>query len=70
VVVAVVSSSAPFSQQGRLQPGDVIYTLNGTAVASVQELNTLAENIQGGSPSVLQIERQGMLMYLAFRFER
>jgi hypothetical protein len=26
-VVATVSASAPFSQQGRLQPGDVIYSL-------------------------------------------
>ena len=66
-VVATVSATAPFSQQGRLEPGDVIYTFNGKPVGSVAELNAVAEAIKPGTPSVLQIEREGTLLYLSFR---
>ena len=66
-VVATVSASAPFSQQGRLEAGDVIYAINGKPVGSVAELNALADAIKPGTPSVLQIERDGTLLYLAFR---
>jgi serine protease Do len=70
VVVATTSSAAPFSQQGRLQPGDVIYTLNGRAVESIVDLNAAVATLTPGTPAVLQLERQGTLMYLAFRLER
>ena len=70
VVVATVSSATPYSQQGRLQPGDVIYSLNGSTVDRVATLNALVEAVGPGTPSVLQVERQGTLMYLAFRLER
>jgi serine protease Do len=66
-VVAAVSAAAPFSHQGRLQPGDVIYSLNGKTVGSVAELNTAADATKAGTPSVLQLEREGVLLYLAFR---
>jgi serine protease Do len=69
-VVATVSATAPFSQQGRLEPGDVIYTFNGKPVGSVAELNAVAEAIKPGTPSVLQIEREGTLLYLSFRQAR
>ena len=66
-VVAVVSAAAPFSHQGRLQAGDVIYSLNGKPVGSVADLNSLAEATKPGAPSVIQLEREGTLLYLAFR---
>jgi serine protease Do len=69
VVVATVSSATPFSQQGRLQPGDVIYALNGKVIENVGSLNTIVEAVDQGRPSVLLVERQGTLMYLAFRME-
>jgi serine protease Do len=68
-VVATVSLAAPFSQQGRLQPGDVIYALNGRVVDSVAALNAIAAATEPGTPCVLQLEREGTLMYLAFRLE-
>ena len=70
VVVATVSAAAPFSQQGRLQAGDVIYSLNGKIVEQISDLNALASTIKPGTAAVLQIERQGTLMYLSFRTER
>jgi serine protease Do len=66
-VVAAVSAAAPFSHQGRLEPGDVIYSLNGKSVGTVAELNAAADAIKPGAPSVIQLEREGVLLYLAFR---
>lgn len=70
VVVATAAEAGPFSQQGRLFPGDVIYAVNGRPVKSVAELKTLLSGLKPGAPTVLQLEREGMLMYLAFRSDR
>ena len=70
VVVATVSAGAPFSQQGRLQAGDVIYSMNGKIVEQIKDLNAIASTLKPGTAAVLQIERQGTLMYLSFRTER
>ena len=69
VVVASVSAEAPFSQQGQLQAGDVIYSLNGRATTSVAELKAAAEGLKANDAAVLQIEREGSLMFIAFRAE-
>lgn len=69
VVVASVSHEAPVSQQGRLQTGDVIHALNGRAIEGTGDLESAAESLKPGTAAVLQIERDGMLMYLAFRSE-
>jgi serine protease Do len=69
-VVARVTPATPFSQQGRLQAGDVIYAVNGRAVAGVEELKKAAAALAPGAAGVLLIERQSTLMYLAFRAER
>jgi serine protease Do len=70
VVVASVSASVPFSQQGRLQAGDVVYSINGRFVESVPELNTALTALKPGTPAVLHLQRAGVLMYMAFRVER
>ena len=70
VVVASVSADAPYSQQGRLQPGDVIYTLNGTTIETVADLRAAAATLKPAAAAAVQIERQGTLMYLAFRVGR
>jgi hypothetical protein len=60
----------PYSQQGRLMPGDVIYAVNGQAAPDVSRLKTLLAAIERNTPFVLQIERGGILQYLAFRVEK
>jgi serine protease Do len=65
-----VTPDTPYSQQGRLQPGDVIHALNGTPVASVDALKAAAVALKTGAAAVLLIERESTLMYLAFRVER
>ena len=69
-VVATVSTVVPYSQQGRLQAGDVIYSLNGKVVQNVADLNAVAAELKPGAAAVLQLERSGTLMFLAFRVER
>jgi serine protease Do len=70
VVVATITPAVPYSQQGRLQPGDVIYSMNGKAVETIADLNNFAGELKPGSAAVLQLERQGTLMYMAFRVDR
>jgi serine protease Do len=69
-VIARVAPEAPFSQQGRLEAGDVVHTINGTPVQSAQELATAAAALKASAPVVLQIERDGVLYYVSFRIER
>jgi len=69
-VVARVTPTTPYSQQGRLQPGDVIYALNGQVVRSAEDLKAFAGQLKPGAAAVLLIERESTLMYLAFRVER
>lgn len=69
-VVARVTPEAPFSQQGRLQPGDVIYALNGQLVRSAEDLKLFATQLKPGAAAVLLVERESTLMYIAFRVEK
>lgn len=69
-VVARVTPEAPYSQQGRLQPGDVIYAVNGRVIGSVEDLKAASAALKPGVAAVLLVERQSSLMYLAFRVER
>ena len=68
-VIARVTPEAPFSQQGRLAPGDVIYGLNGKTIDGVATLKTALAALKPGAAAVLHIEREGTLMYVAFRVE-
>jgi len=70
VVVARVTPESPYSQQGRIQPGDVIYALNGKPVTSVEELKSAAAALKPSAAAVVLIERESTLMYLAFRVDR
>ena len=70
VVVALVASGTPLSQQGRLTAGDVIYAVNGQPVTGVERLKAVLAALAPGAPFVLQVERESTLMYLSFRVER
>jgi len=69
-VVARVTPQAPYSQQGVLAAGDVIHALNGKVIATADELKAAAAALKPGTAAVLQLERDGVLMLLAFRVER
>jgi S1-C subfamily serine protease len=50
--------------EGGLVPGDLIISLNGEAVPSVEALRTLLGKMQPGSPTVLQIQRLDQLQFI------
>jgi serine protease Do len=70
IVVALVAAGTPFSQQGRLAPGDVIYEINGKAVDGVERLKSALAALPQNAPFVLHVEREGTLLYLSFKVER
>ena len=57
------------SAETGLATGDTIYAINGVPVASVAELRQAASAIAARSPVVLQIERSGQIVFLAFELE-
>jgi serine protease Do len=52
-----------------LQAGDIIHKLNTTAIDSMDGLRAAVGALQTGDPVVLQIERDGGLMYVSFEVE-
>ena len=66
-VVVAIAPDAPYSQQGKLKPGDVIRGINGKTIATAAYLLELTKELKSGSPVALQIERAGDYVYYAFR---
>jgi len=52
-----------------LRAGDVIYSLNRSPIATVEELRGAVAQLKPGDAAVLRIERQGQFQYLAFEME-
>jgi serine protease Do len=69
-VIARVAPDAPFSQQGRLLPGDVVYELNGRTIENAAGLSAAAAALKPNAAAVLHLEREGILHYVSFRIER
>jgi serine protease Do len=68
--VIVVGQAPGFtSVKSGLRTGDVIHSVNRTAIDSVEDLNSAMARLKSGSAAVLQIERQGQIQYLAFEME-
>ena len=68
-VVVIGRARAFNSVDTGLQPGDVIASLNRTAITSVVELRAAAASVKRGEPVVLRIERLGRFRYLTFDME-
>jgi len=69
VVVASTVAGAIDAREGGLAVGDVISTVNKTAIRELSDLRTALDGLKTGDPVVLQLERRGELMYLAFTIE-
>ncbi len=52
-----------------LRPGDVIYAINNEPTATIAALTTALGQMKSGDAVVLQLERDGSLMYVAFEME-
>jgi len=69
VIVASTAAGAIDSRDGGLAPGDIIYAVNTKPVAGLAELRAALDALKPGDPVVLQLERRGSLMYLAYSAE-
>jgi len=67
--VIVAGKTVGASAGNPLSVGDVIHALNGMPVLSLDYLRTALENLKFNDPVVLQIEREGGLMFLSFRMD-
>jgi serine protease Do len=68
--VIVAAKVAGFGEgENSLAVGDVVHGLNGTPVISLDFLRSTLDAIKPDSPVVLQIEREGILMYTTFRLD-
>lgn len=69
VIVAARTGEAEYSGQGGLKLGDVIYSVNTTPVSSLDALRQSVNALKPADPLVLQIERDGTLIYLTLSEE-
>jgi serine protease Do len=53
-----------------LQAGDIIHQLNTSHVDSIETLRTTVGALKPGDPVVLQVERDGGLLYVSFELEQ
>jgi serine protease Do len=69
VVVASTVAGAIDARDGGLAPGDVIHAINQAPVTGLADLRNALDKLGPGDPVVLQLERRGEMMYLAFTVE-
>jgi len=69
VVVASTVAGAIDPREGGLAAGDIIYSVNRAPIKGLSDLHSLLDKVKSGDSIVLQLERHGELMYLAFTAE-
>lgn len=68
VVVAAIPAEYTAFNPG-LKAGDVIYSLNQTKIASLEDLRAALAELKPGDPAVLLVESDGTLGYASFKKE-
>jgi len=68
VVVAARGGDSPYGGDS-LQLGDVIYSVNNVPVTGVASLRKALDGLKETDPLVLQVERNGRLMYVTLEIE-
>jgi serine protease Do len=67
VLVAAASSEAAVSD--RFQPGDIIHGVNRSFLLTLADLKDAVADLKDGDPVVVQVERQGQLMLIAYEID-
>jgi serine protease Do len=68
-VVVIARAADLIGPDTGLKTGDVIHSVNTTAVDSLDSLRATLQGLKPGAPVVLQVERDGQLQWLAFEME-
>jgi len=66
VIVATATEGAFDAEGDGLAPGDVIHAVNGQWITSVASLRTAVDAVKTGEAVALQVERRGIVRYVAF----
>ncbi len=68
-IVVAARASGTQGPEVDLLPGDVIYSINNEPTATIAALRQVLGHLKSGDPVVLQVERDGRLLYVAFETE-
>ncbi|MCZ6489458.1 MAG: trypsin-like peptidase domain-containing protein [Acidobacteria bacterium] len=68
ILVAARAAETPSQGEGFL-PGDVIHSINGAPIRDLAGLRATVGSLKVGDPVVIQIERFGQFLFLAFEIE-
>jgi len=68
-LVVAAGSASDLESGAQLQPGDVIYSVNGTPMSSIEAFKKKLDDFKAGSSIVLQVERSGRLTYVPIELE-
>jgi S1-C subfamily serine protease len=67
--VIVAARAADSNINASLATGDVIHAINGAPVETLEGLRSALDRLNQNGPVVLQIEREGKLMFLALQLD-
>lgn len=67
--VIVAAKAAESNSDVSLAAGDVIHAINGAPVETIAGLRSALDGMSPATPVVLQIERDGKLMFIAFKID-
>ena len=68
-VVVAARKNAPSDNRMALEVGDAIYSVNRRVIENVQQLQEAMNAIQSGQAAVVQVERDGKMLYVPFEIE-
>ena len=68
-VIVAATSADTTGGDADLQPGDIIHTVNGKHIETLDGLRAALSAIPAGASGVLQIERDSRLMYVTFEMD-
>jgi serine protease Do len=68
-VIVVARAAELISPETGLKTGDVVHSLNGHPIQSVEELRVATRQLRPGDAVALQVERDSGYLYLAFEME-
>ena len=67
--VLVAARAVESNADVTLEAGDIIHTINGASIKTIEELRSALTRTSPNTAVVLQIERSGKLMFVSFKLE-
>jgi S1-C subfamily serine protease len=68
-VIVAARTEDPHAADVALSAGDVIHTVNGLTILNLSDLRAALDALEPHSPVVLQVEREGVLTFVAFELD-